>query len=210
MAKITHPLTISITGFGRSGKNTFAEVLSKYLRSIKLSPAMYSFAEELKKDCGPEIYNLYGLNSFSEITEEKNEFRHILVSRAKENRDKTRGNYYVKKVSEEIGFDWMDFDFKPSYTAIITDFRFAEFYEFGTDELNFALKNGFIIHVSKDGNGPANETERINDAKIRQIAPLHLDKYLEFKFPDCGNDIDKLKTLKKEEDAPADKKTEKP
>ena len=191
----THPLTISITSYARGGKNTFAHVLADYLRSLKLAPAFYSFAEELKKECAVEIANSYGLDSFSEVTEEKNIFRNVLVSRAKQLRDKTKGNYFVKLIEEEIGFDWMDFNFRTNFIPIITDFRFAEYYELGNDELNFALKNGFIIHLEREGGKAANETELFNNDKISKIAPLFLDKYVKFNFPDCGNDIPKLKSL---------------
>lgn len=173
-----YPKCIFITGFARSGKDTMGDVLHKYLSLNSLHPKKYSFAAPLKKMCEKQVKDNYGLSVYSENTEDKSKFRQLLVDTAKMYRDNTKGEYFHKIIQTDILFDWNEeHNFSKSFIPIITDLRFAEFHQHGTEEINFAVKAGIIIDVIQNGINAPNDTEKFNMDLIRKIAPLYLDTY---------------------------------
>lgn len=170
---------IGISGNSRVGKNLAAELISNYLTHFHNAKVRnYSLAHELKRDCNQFIKEKFGLDSFSEITEEKNVFRPILVAVADIQRKRTNGRYFIDILSKSMTED------TESDIMLITDIRYCEY---DNDEAQWVKNelNGKILHVSKytvDNNlnrvytPPANENENRNDPIIKDtIADARLE-----------------------------------
>lgn len=196
---------MGVSGCARSGKNIFCDIAIKQLKEdYNLNAKSYALAFELKKDCEPFIKNKLGLDVFSEITEHKNIFRPLLVWYANVKRTQTQGRYWIELLNNTIKNDINDNNID---IVLISDIRFAEYPK---DEI-FWLKdelNGKLIHISKFSydtfikdkkifNKPPNDTERLNDPKIKNNADYLIEwesmngdnlinnEYLNKKVKDC-------------------------
>lgn len=166
---------IGISGLARAGKNIFCDIAIKQLKEeYNLKAKSYALAFELKKDCAEFVNSKLGLDVFTENTENKNIFRPLLVWYAHVKRTQSMGRYWIEQLNNTIKNDNnMDSDI-----ILISDIRFAEYPK---DEI-FWLRhelNGKLIHISKFSydvnnnkifNKPPNETERLNDPKIKKDA----------------------------------------
>lgn len=168
---------IGISGVGRAGKDSFYRFASEFLSEQGITFGRWAFADELKKDLDQFISEKFGFSAFTEITEEKNKVRPLMVEYGKIRRNESRGQYWINKIKPTILAE------DGPQVRFITDLRFAKFKE--TDELAFVKNNfGSIIHVARyqsfgpDYVGenqviePANEEERENDPIVRQGADI--------------------------------------
>lgn len=173
-------LIIALSGVARSGKNTFADILQYQLRTTRgLCCQQFSLANELKLDCEQFIKEKLGLNVWSNVTEEKEIFRPILIEYGKIKRKQTNGQYWTNLLTDKVKYGSHD-------VAIITDVRYSEYED---DELQWVKKlDGVLVHISKfltrDGISivfnqtnpdkiytlPPNEPEKINDPKMKEGA----------------------------------------
>jgi len=181
---MSEPIYIGITGLARTGKNLFCDIATKILHDkYKLQASTYALAYELKCDCDHFIYDKLNLNVFSEITEEKNVFRPLLVWYAGVKRKQTNGRYWLELLEKRIKRE-------NTNVIFISDLRYCEY---AKDEV-YWLKNelkGKLVHVSKytygfptDGRHikvvndktkkiytePPNIDESINDPKMKKYA----------------------------------------
>ena len=85
---------IGIAGVARSGKNLFADVACDVLkRKYNKTCKLYSLAHQLKVDCELFIKDKLGLNVWSDISEEKEMFRPLLVWYGDIKRKQSEGRY---------------------------------------------------------------------------------------------------------------------
>lgn len=165
---------ILLSGCLRSGKNSFADAIQKELENLGKSVARLSFAQALKEDCAFEIREKYNLDSFSQKTEEKNIFRHILIRRATENRARTNNSYYadiIKKKLQNISADYV----------IIDDLRHAES---EGDELSLTkLYKSLVVFISPKWDVQMPDSEKISLPKVEKEADWVV------KWPRCPAEI---------------------
>jgi hypothetical protein len=178
---------IGLGGVARSGKDTFAGILSLKLLQAGKKVRRVAFADPLKTQVDEFLIKNLGITAFTPNSAEKTLIRPMLVWYGDAQRKRTNGRYWIdiaKKAIEESDYEYY----------IITDVRYS-FYE--KDELYF-LKNemsGTLCHISKyewksqpqqydDITGvvhykefvaPANDHEQENDPKIKQLSDYRVE-----------------------------------
>jgi len=167
-------LIIGISGFARSGKNTLAEIIKDFCHSKKVDAKIFSFAFQLRQDLNSFCKEKFNISAFSEVTEEKNKIRPILISYGEVQRGLSRGSYWWQKLKPEIN----NFFRNGGNVAIISDLRFKE-YEF--DELEYirSYPNSCIFCVSRKNESgelvpPAHQSEADNFPKICKKSDINL------------------------------------
>jgi len=155
----SYPNVIGISGAARAGKDTLCRALTREFLKLGVLAVRKSIAgDTVKGDLQELIERKFKLDSFTEITEEKEFMRPLLVEYGKMQRAKTQGRYFIEQ-------------FQPEQDAIniLPDIRYVEYPK---DEV-FWLKNemnGFLIFVERKGIYDANDTERVNNFIIKQMA----------------------------------------
>jgi hypothetical protein len=151
---------IGISGIARSGKDTMATCLSRRIKADKhhKNVKILSLANQLKKDLNYLIKKQFGFSAFTDITEEKNLIRPILVSYGEQMKLKYGKDIWIRKLAEKID---------KSKFNIIADVRF----DF---EIDFLKENfdAFVIHITKENNVEPNDIEKINDPLVRAKSDL--------------------------------------
>ena len=176
-------IVIGISGVARSGKDTFASILTNQLKAAGKSVEKFAFADTLKQDCDEFCKSHLGVSAFTSITEEKNLIRPMLVWFGDAKRKQTEGRYWVDIIDKKVKASKADF-------CLITDVRY-DFYP--VDEIDWVKKecDGLVCHVSRwmrkelysettlvpsDSHlvkswrqfvQPANDHEALNDPKVK-------------------------------------------
>jgi hypothetical protein len=154
-------MVIAVSGYAQSGKDTFADSL-EYLINGKHKSSRHKFAEPLRKATGLSFEYL-GLKAspWTEDKEEKAKMRPVLVAIGE----------YARSENPSVFADLTARDMKESLSisseiAIVTDMR----YENENKILrNMCQDNGykyFRVHMIREGNRPANETESNSISKL--------------------------------------------
>ena len=155
----SYPSIIGIAGAARAGKDTLCRALTReFLKKGVLAVRKSIAGDTVKGDLQELIERKFKLDSFTEVTEEKEFMRPLLVEYGKMQRAKTQGRYFIEQ-------------FQPEQDAIniLPDIRYVEYPK---DEV-FWLKNemnGFLIFVERIGIYDANDTEKVNNKIIRNMA----------------------------------------
>lgn len=154
---------IGISGAARCGKDTLCRGLIRELEKIDLPAVRKSIAgDTVKADLQKLLFEKIEFDSFTENHTEKEFVRPLLVEYGKLMRQKTNGRYFIEK-----------FQIEENFINIIPDIRYAEYPK---DEL-FWLKNemqGLSIFIEREEILDANETEKINNKMIKEVADYHL------------------------------------
>jgi hypothetical protein len=152
---------IGIGGLARAGKDTLASNLAEIIKDeLGCDVKIFSFADIIKSQVHEFFEEYYGIDSFTEKTEEKNIIRDLLVA---------HGETMKKLYGNRIWADSVILDIKESeekFFPIIPDVRF----DFEVDAVK--EEGGTVIHISKIGNEPPNETEFMNDPLVRSSADI--------------------------------------
>lgn len=172
---------IGITGYARSGKDTFAINLKSYFASIGISSELFSIANILKKNVDEECKHNYGISAFTQDSDEKLVIRNFLVEKGCQKRDESGGTYWTSLLQPEI-----DKAISENKIPIITDIRFDEYGP--KDEFGW-LKNqgGVLVHLTKYDISydeedyyyvsllePPNKKEEENDKKLLKKCDVNL------------------------------------
>lgn len=154
---------IGLTGFARSGKDTFQIRSKSLLKRINKNFIChrYAFADSLKEECDDFLIKNMGISSFTECTSEKNIIRPFLVTYGTHLRRKMDPECWIKKVKPLIGS--IDCLTGKSDFIFITDVRFKNEAEW------IKSTGGDLINISREGYGPANPEE---DEQSLLISPL--------------------------------------
>lgn len=166
-------MLIGVSGVARVGKDSLYKFAKEYFENKGLSCERFAFADELKRELAPFVREYYDLDVFSDITEEKNVFRDILVAHGRIQRLRTNGAYWVDKVFKSIEKSGADVKF-------INDCRYLNECE------KIHSVGGKVIHLTRYENQwvdykvsfePANDEERINDPKVKAAADYRFEWY---------------------------------
>ncbi|NDB30745.1 hypothetical protein EB151_14500 [archaeon] len=139
---------IGISGFARSGKDTFYRSCSSLLSSRGESVKRYSFADALKQELDSVLIKYTGISAFTEKDEEKNIIRPLLVTYGTEVRRKLNPNCWIDKINLGVDFHLQSGDY-----VFITDVRFLNEAEW------IKSKGGKLINIKRDEVGAANKDE---------------------------------------------------
>jgi len=162
---------IGLSGVAGSGKDLFFTLLSKIKKCRRIS-----IADALKEEVNPWTKEHYGVNSVTCSREEKELIRPFLVFHANLKRGQSQGRHWINILDKNIKNLKLDDD----EVLVITDIRFDHY----TDDEVFWLKqelNGLLVHICnycKVNSGgaappiiveknPANDSEKINDPKLK-------------------------------------------
>jgi len=159
-----HNKIIGVSGCARSGKDTFFNILKKYIPEVE----QVALAYELKKDLDDFTKSKIGISVFTEDTKQKSLVRGIMVEYGKIKRQQTEGTYWTclaqKKINEILRSDKV---------PVITDIRYDIYPK---DEFHWLKNenNGVLVHITRmfgtDEIPPANEEESINNEKLKTKA----------------------------------------
>jgi hypothetical protein len=155
----SYPNIIGIAGAARAGKDTLCRALQREFAKRDILAVRKSIAgDTVKSDLQELIENMFNLDSFTEKNEEKEFMRPLLVEYGKMKRSKTQGRYFIEQ-------------FKPYPDAIniLPDIRYVEYPK---DEVYWLKEEmgGFLIFVERNGIYDANDTEKVNNKIIRNLA----------------------------------------
>lgn len=157
------PDVVGIAGSARCGKDTFAiltqEVLIKSKSEQKVAKA--GFADNVKQDCHKLLVEKAGISAYTEVTEEKELIRPLLVA---------YGTHLMRKINEKVWIRRMEprLDLTKTIKAslFITDVRYQ-------NEIDWIKENGGkVIYIEQEGLQPANSEEKKNDKYLRGGADL--------------------------------------
>lgn len=155
---------IGVSGCARAGKDTFFNILKKYIPEVE----QVALAYELKKDLNDFLKSKIGISVFTDDTKEKSLIRGLMVEYGKIKRQQTEGTYWTCLAQKKIN-DILRSDKIP----VITDIRYDIYPK---DEFHWLKNenNGVLIHVTRmfgsDEIPPANEEESINNEKLKTKA----------------------------------------
>ncbi len=148
---------IGISGYARSGKDTFGESLARILGSYGVKAKTYALATQLKYDINFLTEGDFGISAFTKDDQEKKIIRPLLVG---------YGEAW-RKADPEHWISIVDSNLEPRTLAIITDIRYE-------NEADYILANeGFLLNLNRsldDGSfiGPVNDEEKLNAPKVKE------------------------------------------
>jgi hypothetical protein len=148
---------IGISGYARSGKDTFGEALVRILKTYGIKAKTYALATQLKYDITFLTESDFNISAFTKDNDEKKIIRPLLVGYGEAWR-KADPDHWIKV---------LDSNLEPLTLPIITDIRYE-------NEADWILNNdGFLLNISRSISseefiGPANEEEKINGPKVKQ------------------------------------------
>lgn len=154
---------IGVTGFARSGKDTFYQQSSKILSKAKCF--RYAFADALKEESDEFLKKHVGISAFTEDPEDKELIRPFLVTYGTELRRKLDPSCWISKVESMIEKNHNN---SSENFIFITDVRFE-------NEAQWVKSiGGAIVNVTREGIKPANQDEHIQSALIAKYVDLHI------------------------------------
>lgn len=168
-------IVVGISGVARSGKNLLCELLMQNLYLEGYTSKPFALAADLKNDCDEFLYKKCDLNVWTDLTEDKTQFREFLVWYGNLKRKQTNGRYWIDKLDRRISTYEGD-------VAIVTDVRYDHY---DKDEVHWIKeeKKGLLIHLKRfkrdDTNfvqytKPANTHESLNDNSLYEKADINI------------------------------------
>jgi hypothetical protein len=151
---------IGICGPARSGKDTLADSFVEIFKEYKVKTQKLSFAKELKYECKSFVKKTLGIDIFTEVTEEKDIIRPLLV---------TWGTHVRRKLNDNVWIEALEKRMHSNKIVIISDVRFE-------NEFNWVKERGgkivFINRTLPDGTlvPNANEDEEKNNSFLQKNA----------------------------------------
>jgi len=153
------PLIFGIAGVARCGKDTLGKYLMQKLQKNGFPCLTISFASALKHDLDDFLKDKLNISAFTENNAEKDIIRPILVSYGTDVCRKLDQNYWINKIEKKVKSS-----INNKIIVIITDVRYE-------NEAKWIKQNGgFVIHLSRMGQKPANFQEKLNDPILKQAA----------------------------------------
>lgn len=154
---------IGISGYARSGKDTFGECLVKKLKEYGIKAKTYALATQLKIDISFLTENDFGISAFTKDDAEKIIIRPLLVGYGES----------WRKANPDHWIEIVDSNFEKGTLSIITDIRYE-------NEAKYILKNqGFLLNLNRqlpDGNyiKAANKEEELNAPLVQKLSSFNL------------------------------------
>lgn len=145
-------MIIGISGFARSGKDTFYKIF-KNIYSKYETITRVAFADQIKEDLKPLLFSNFKIDPFSCSDKEKEIIRPLMVSYGTHVARSLDKDFWIKKVKPKIIHNQNN-----NFISVITDIRYENEQIF----LQKNFKNVHLVHINRFGFGPANEEEEEN------------------------------------------------
>lgn len=153
------PLIFGIAGVARCGKDTLGKHLILKLNKNSLPCINISFASALKTDLDSFLKEKLKISAFTENNSEKELIRPLLVTYGTEVCRKIDQDFWIKKIDKKVKSS-----IENKIIVVITDVRYE-------NEARWIKQNGgFIIHLSRMGQKPANFQEKVNDPILKKVS----------------------------------------
>ena len=162
---------VGLTGFARSGKDTFFTRASEYLKLNGDKSIRFAFADVLKKECDLLLKTHTGISAFTSIPSEKELIRPFLVTYGTDIRRKLDPNCWINEIKNDVYKK-----VKEGNYVFITDVRFAN------EARWIKSQGGLIFNIEREGIGPANKEERDQAKLIKMMLNARI------KWPTFGSD----------------------
>lgn len=152
-----------ISGYARTGKDTFGEALVKILTRYGIKAKTYALATQLKTDITFLTEGDFNISAFTKNDDEKKIIRPLLVGYGEAWR-KADPDHWIKILNS---------NFEPLTLPIVTDIRYE-------NEADYILQNqGFLLNINRSISneeflGPANEEEKLNGPKVKEKSSFDL------------------------------------
>lgn len=154
---------IGISGYARSGKDTFGECLVKKLAEYGIKAKTYALATQLKHDISFLTEGDFNISAFTKDDKEKKIIRPLLVGYGEAWRNANPDHW----------LEILDLNLQPKTLPIITDIRYE-------NEAKYILKNqGFVLNLNRqfeDGSyvQAANKEEELNSPLVKKLSSFDL------------------------------------
>jgi len=153
------PLVFGIAGVARCGKDTLGKHLISKLNKNSLPCINISFASALKMDLDLFLKEKLKISAFTENNTEKDLIRPLLVTYGTDVCRRIDPDFWIKRIDKKVKSSIQN-----KIIVIITDVRYE-------NEAKWIKQNGgFIIHLSRIGQKPANFQEKVNDPILKKIS----------------------------------------
>ena len=148
---------IGISGFARSGKDTFYQRSKIALEKEDYKACRFAFADALKSECNEILSKYTEISAFTENKTEKKLVRPLLVEYGMMRRSIDE-NCWIKKIQPEV-----EKKVNEGYYVFITDVRFK-------NEADWIVANdGILINLTRHEIGPANHEEHKQLHRMREL-----------------------------------------
>ncbi len=139
---------IGVSGFARSGKDTFYERCKIFLEKEGKKVCRFGFADALKEECDELLGKYTDISAFTENNSEKKLVRPLMVTWGTSIRRKLDENCWIKKIQSDV-----EQKIRDGYYVFVTDVRFKNEAEW------VKINGGILVNVAREGIGPANHEE---------------------------------------------------
>ena len=149
---------IGVSGYARSGKDTFYERCKLILEKEGYKVCRFGFADALKQECDEFLSKHTGISAFTENEEEKEMIRPLLVTWGTHIRRKLDANCWIKKIQGDVVQK-----LREGYYVFVTDVRFKNEAEW------VKINSGMLVNITREGIGPANHDEHKQSHHLRRL-----------------------------------------
>ena len=156
-------VVLAVSGYAQAGKDTFADALEQIVEGRHL-PARFKFAEPLREATGRALdYLGIKVSPWTEDKAEKDKLRPVLVALGE----------YARGVDESVFAHLLVQEIRYALNAdcdiaIVTDMRYENEYALLSDFCKSEGHRFLWVHIVREGNPPANETEAHSLAVLRE------------------------------------------
>ena len=173
-----YPKIIGLCGNARAGKDTFFNISRDLLNESKVFTQRFAFADALKQESDDFLTSNLGISAFTEKAKEKELIRPFLVTYGTHLRRKLDPDCWIKKIEPDVLSAMVQ-----GQTPVITDVRFG-------NEADWVHSlGGVMIHIKREGFGPANNDEAENE-------PILIEKSNQLvQWPTLGEDVDEYTSI---------------
>tara|TARA_R110000824_G_C15110212_1_gene667060 strand:+ start:321 stop:926 length:606 start_codon:yes stop_codon:yes gene_type:complete len=154
---------IGLTGFARSGKDTFYNRSKIFLSNKGLKSSRFAFADVLKSECDLILKRHLNISAFTEDSLEKELIRPLLVTWGTEIRRKIDPFCWINAISSPIEERIASGEY-----VFITDVRFKNEVEW------IKSQGGLIFNIKKEGGFPANKDELDQSKLIKPLTDINV------------------------------------
>ena len=155
---------IGISGFARSGKDTFYERAAKILAKEDKNSHRIAFADALKNELNELLVKNVDISAFTENNEEKELIRPLLVTYGTEIRRKLNQNCWIERVQPRVIHHLNEGDY-----VFITDVRFDNEAQWIT------MNGGCLVNINREGIKPANGEEHRQSIRMRKYVSYNVN-----------------------------------
>lgn len=150
-------MIIGVSGYARSGKDTFFEILKRELSGSK-KVSRVALADCIKEDLKPLLTENFNIDPFNCTDDQKNIIRPLMVTYGTHVARKLNKNHWINKIKQKLIKNE-----SLGCISVITDVRYMNEQTFLKENFN----NSIFVHISRIGFGPANKEEEINTPKLK-------------------------------------------